>query len=79
MFLLTGEDGGFGVSAVLGRDLALASDWPIRRTRRSAVKTSSSVKRPKGSKLLRIVPVKSVGSTHLCVSHNKYRNSIRMG
>jgi len=35
---------------------------PMSCTRRSAVKISSSVKRLKGSRLLRIVPVKRVGS-----------------
>jgi len=35
---------------------------PMSCTRRRAVKMSSSVKRLKGSKLLRMVPVKRVGS-----------------
>jgi len=48
---------------VTGRDAAaLDSGEPINCTPRRAVKISSSVKIPKGSRLLRIVPVNKVGS-----------------
>jgi hypothetical protein len=51
-------------AGVLGRDGVGAVELgdPMSCTRRRAVKISSSVKRPNGSRLLRIVPVKSVGS-----------------
>jgi len=42
-------------------EVALEID-EMRWTSRRTVKISSSVKREKGSRLLRIVPVKSVGS-----------------
>lgn len=52
------------VSGVLGRDGVGAVELgdPMSCTRRRAVKISSSVKSPNGSRLLRTVPVKSVGS-----------------
>ena len=42
--------------------VAVEPDEEMRCTSRRAVKISSSVKRPKGSRLLRMVPVKRVGS-----------------
>lgn len=52
------------VAGVRGRFGELAMDVcaPISWTRRSAAKISSSVKRSKGSRLVRIVPLNSVGS-----------------
>ena len=51
-------------AGVLGREGVAAVEFgdPMSCTRRRAVNISSSVKSPKGSRLLRIVPVKSVGS-----------------
>ena len=52
-----------GLEAVRGVDgLVVEVGAPINWTRRSAVNMSSSVKRLKGSRLLRIVPVNNVGS-----------------
>lgn len=53
------------ISGVLGRDGLGAVELgdPISCTRRRAVNISSSVKSPNGSRLLRTVPVKSVGSS----------------
>lgn len=59
------DEGTFTTSAgVLGREGVGAVELgdPMSCTRRRAVKISSSVNRPNGSRLLRIVPVKSVGS-----------------
>ena len=56
---IRGVPGGDDVDGVGG---FVMNDSPMRRTRRRAVKISSSVKRSKGSRLLRIVPVKRVGS-----------------
>jgi len=59
------DEGSFTMTVgVLGRDGVAAVEFgdPISCTRRRAVNISSSVKSPKGSRLLRIVPVKSVGS-----------------
>lgn len=58
MFLLV--EGEVRLPAVLGREVE--SEGPISLTPRRASKISSSVNRPKGSRLLRMVPVKSVGS-----------------
>ena len=43
-------------------DGRVAPDGPISRTLRRVANISSSVKTPKGSRLLLIVPLKSVGS-----------------
>jgi hypothetical protein len=45
---------------------------PISWTRRRAINISSSVKTPKGSRLLRIVPVKRVGSTIKALKQPSY-------
>lgn len=59
-------------TGVAGRDTAgvaaLESGDPINCTPRRAVKICSSVKIPNGSRLLRIVPVNSVGSIHSQIS-----------
>jgi len=47
---------------------------PMRWTSRRAVKISSSVNRPKGSRLLRIVPVNRVGSWTMLACHSRLSN-----
>lgn len=62
--LVSSDDAFAARAGVLGRDGLAAVELgdPMSCTRRRAVNISSSVKSPKGSRLLRIVPVKSVGS-----------------
>ena len=69
---------GFGAvpaAGVLGSGVVVGEvAVPMRWTSRRAVKISSSVNRPKGSRLLRIVPVNRVGSWAMLACHQRLSN-----